>query len=106
MTGMRVGGPRPPQAEDPDRRALELASMCDLVESGVALSISATYPRPADPADIVASRPRSRSVPTVSPFTSGHLGMVHAMDDVLILIVFAASMLVTYGLLVLADRIR
>jgi hypothetical protein len=32
--------------------------------------------------------------------------MVHAMDDVLILIVFAASMLVTYGLLVLADRIR
>jgi hypothetical protein len=53
MTGIRVGGTRPPQAEDPDRRALELASMCDMVETGVALSMSATYPRPADPLDIV-----------------------------------------------------
>jgi hypothetical protein len=53
MTGARVGGGRPPAADDPERRALELASMCDMVESGAALSISATYPRPEDPADII-----------------------------------------------------
>jgi hypothetical protein len=53
MTDARVGGVRPPVADYPERRALELASMCDMVESGVALSVSATYPRPEDPADII-----------------------------------------------------
>jgi hypothetical protein len=42
----------PAEEEGPDRRALELASMCDLVESGVATTVSVTFPQSADAPDI------------------------------------------------------
>jgi hypothetical protein len=37
----------------PDRRALELAAMCDLVVTGAARVASATFPRSSDEPDIV-----------------------------------------------------
>jgi adenosylmethionine-8-amino-7-oxononanoate aminotransferase len=42
-----------PEDEPPDRRALELAAMCDLVVTGAARVASATFPRSDDEPDIV-----------------------------------------------------
>ncbi len=42
----------PPEQDVPDRRALELASICDLVESGAATTVSVTFTRSGDGADI------------------------------------------------------
>jgi hypothetical protein len=42
-----------PEEELPDRIALELAAMCDLVVSGAARVASATFPRSGDADDIV-----------------------------------------------------
>lgn len=50
------GPPEPsllPEEERPDRRALELAAMCDLVVTGAARVASATFPRSDDEPDIV-----------------------------------------------------
>jgi hypothetical protein len=41
-----------PEEDDPDRRALKLASLCDLVIGGGASSVSATFPRATDLDDI------------------------------------------------------
>lgn len=40
------------QLAEPDRRALEIASMCDLVESGIATTVSVTFPQSSDAPDI------------------------------------------------------
>ena len=42
-----------PEDDLPDRRALELAAMCDLVVTGAATVASATFPRSSDEPDIV-----------------------------------------------------
>jgi len=42
-----------PEEELPDRIALELAAMCDLVVTGAARVASATFPRSGDSVDVV-----------------------------------------------------
>ena len=109
-----------PEEDRPDPRALELAAMSDLVASGAANNVYVTLARPIDPDEsadlatladrITAARgcsPTSSWRQTPSPCASRAATRTRRrrMDDLLILLVLLIAAVVTYGLVVLSERL-